>query len=408
MAVRESGRERPVWEAFKAPDRAQLSRYRKALEYVDGLEEFSFEAFQHANELAGDVLSAEQLRHLWEQSAKTFAGAEGLRQMFRENLRKHIEPPHEAEEKAPTRPKPVPAAPARAGGPSWLKANRRTLVLAALALVLAGAAYVVLQPGEKAAEPGKKPGQGQAGSGTGALPSAPPPIELLEPGTIVLHEQVRGVGRLPGFGPELELTGLVLDRQRETRGAQHLSVVQMQLTGTATLEAPVFELGKLMRYAPPFADVVTNATTGTYQTGPVGTRFDFEILVRYRPERPADVPRQSEGGAAPAAPRPARDTASILQALRALGKQMGGELAIGEVEKAPIVKGSGGTVSMGTAHGVDVTVKGDFERLATLVQQIAAEFGQESIGRISARKDPAGGHRGKVRVKWTTFEPPPE
>ncbi|MFQ5952604.1 MAG: hypothetical protein ACE5JK_04265 [Candidatus Omnitrophota bacterium] len=66
--------------------RERATRYRKALEYLDGCTQFTFKELEETNRIAGSAISQPELREMWEMSQKTFEGGESCRKILYDTL----------------------------------------------------------------------------------------------------------------------------------------------------------------------------------------------------------------------------------------------------------------------------------------------------------------------------------
>jgi hypothetical protein len=66
--------------------RERAKKYKKALKYLDGCKKFTYEDLIETNRLAGNAMTEEELRRMWDMSEQTIAGAEGYRQILRNTL----------------------------------------------------------------------------------------------------------------------------------------------------------------------------------------------------------------------------------------------------------------------------------------------------------------------------------
>jgi hypothetical protein len=68
-----------------------VHNYKRALAYLDGVTELTYERFKEAIRLAGNPVPETEIRQQWEMSKMTLQGPESLRQTYREVWEKGIQ-----------------------------------------------------------------------------------------------------------------------------------------------------------------------------------------------------------------------------------------------------------------------------------------------------------------------------
>ena len=71
--------------------RALVENYKRALAYLNGISELTYDAFRRAIHLAGNPVPESEIRQQWEMAKMTLQGTESLRQTYREVWEKGIE-----------------------------------------------------------------------------------------------------------------------------------------------------------------------------------------------------------------------------------------------------------------------------------------------------------------------------
>ncbi|MEO0250394.1 MAG: hypothetical protein ABIN58_12895 [candidate division WOR-3 bacterium] len=71
--------------------RELVENYKRALAYLNGVSELTYDNFRQAIHLAGNPVPESEIRQQWEMAKMTLQGTESLRQTYREVWEKGIE-----------------------------------------------------------------------------------------------------------------------------------------------------------------------------------------------------------------------------------------------------------------------------------------------------------------------------